>query len=79
MAYLEGRDPWRGIHRFVKRHRRQERRQTPGSQLSPQGRLKTGPGATRHGWVSPVRGRRGHVDLSDLGSDLHDGDESNAL
>ncbi|OQB82383.1 MAG: hypothetical protein BWX88_04015 [Planctomycetes bacterium ADurb.Bin126] len=71
VAYLEGHNPRRQVQRFVQRHRRWERRQKPGSQLLPQERLQTGPGACRHGWVSPVRGRRGQIDLAGLGSDLH--------
>ena len=80
VAYLERADPWRRIQRFVRHQRRQERRQTPGSQLPQQARLQTGPGARRHGWVSPARGHRGQIDLSALGSDLHrTSDEETAL
>lgn len=78
VAYLEGRNPLRRVWAFVKVQRHREARQVCGSQLSPQARLKTGPGTARLGWLSPIKASRGEVELGELGSDAHhgcDGDE----
>jgi len=71
VAYLQGHNPLRRVWAFVKLQRRRRFRQVCGSQLRPQARLKTGPGAASLGWLSPVKGARGEVDLGELGSECH--------
>lgn len=71
VAFLELRDARAAVARFVQRARRHEARQVPGSQLRSDARLAGGSGAQRLGWLSPVKGQRGQVELAGLGSEAH--------